>query len=142
MKQVFFGSLGKLDEPEQFNEFIKNIDDFKVTVERTKHIRTDQQNKALHLWFTLLAVELNNAGFDMRKLIREGIDIPWSKDTVKEYLWRPVQKVMFGKKSTTQLETHELDKIWETLNRHIGERTGIHVPFPSEDDLSLGWFVD
>jgi len=133
---VFWGEKGKLTDPKQFEEHIKTLEkEFAVTVEPIKKTRTSQQNRALHLYFTLLATELNNAGFDMRKVIREGIDIPWSKDTVKEYLWRPVQKVMFGKKSTTQLKTTDIDKIFDVVNRHIGERTGVHVEFPSAEEL-------
>lgn len=95
--------------------------------------RTSNQNNSLHLWFRLLADELNSGGFDMRTLIRDEIDIPWNEYSVKEYLWRPVQIAQLGKKSTTKLTTDEIDKVYETINRAVGERTGIHVPFPSLD---------
>ena len=93
--------------------------------------RTKLQNRALHKFFALLAEELNDAGYDMKKTLKPEIDIPWSKDTIKEYLWRPIQEAQLRKCSTTQLNTKEIDKIYNTLNRHIGERFGIHVPFPS-----------
>lgn len=97
--------------------------------------RTITQNSALHLFFEMLACELNNAGYDMRKVMKENVDIPWNKDTVKEYLWKPVQEMQLLKKSTTELEKKEVDLIYETLNRHLGERFGIHVEFPSEETL-------
>ena len=64
--------------------------------------RTDLQNRSLHLWFTLLADALNEAGFDIRKTIREGLEISWTPENVKELLWRPVMKTLVLKGSTTQ----------------------------------------
>ncbi len=100
-------------------------------------IRTRQQNKALHVLFQLLANELNENGLDMRKTLKPGVEIPWSKMAVKEYLWRPIQEAQFAKKSTTQLTTKEVDEVFDTINRHIGERFGIHIPFPSIEDLLI-----
>lgn len=97
--------------------------------------RTTRQNNALHLFFTLLAQELNAGGFDMRKVIRDEVDIPWNTYSVKEYLWRPIQETQLGKRSTTKLTTKEIDQIYDTLNRALAERTGVHVPFPSIEIL-------
>lgn len=54
-------------------------------------------------------------------------------ETIKEYLWRPIQEAQLQKKSTTQLDTTEINKVYETLNRHLGEKTGVHIAFPSFD---------
>lgn len=97
--------------------------------------RTNQQNKALHLFYTLLADALNQAGYDMRETIRQDVDIPWTPVTVKEYLWRPIQKAYLREKSTTRLKTKDIDKVYDIVNKVIGERTGVHVPFPSIDNL-------
>lgn len=97
--------------------------------------RTLQQNKALHVLFTLLADELNTAGLDMRKTLKPGVDIPWNGKTVKEFLWRPIQQAQLGKESTTELTTKEIDEVFETINRHLGEKFGLHVPFPSIDEV-------
>lgn len=99
--------------------------------EQVNKRRTHQQNKALHKFFELLADELNNAGFDMKRTLRADIDIPWQPDTVKEYLWRPVQKAQLLKESTTELDTKEIDMIVDTLTRHLGQKTGVTVEFPS-----------
>lgn len=96
-------------------------------------MRTPQQNKALHKYFELLADELNAAGYDMKRTLRHDVDIPWTPETIKEYLWRPIQEAQLQKKSTTQLDTTEINKVYETLNRHLGEKTGVHVAFPSFD---------
>jgi len=100
-------------------------------------IRTDKQNKALHLYFTHLAEELNNAGYDMRKTLKPSVDIPWNSKTVKEFLWRPVMKAQLGKESTTDLTTKEIDLVFETITRHFAEKFGISVAFPSIEELMM-----
>lgn len=95
--------------------------------------RTLRQNRALHKYFSLLAEELNAAGYDFRKTLRQDIDVPWSGEMVKEYLWRPVQLAQLKKESTTDMTTKDIDKVFDTLNRHLGTRFGIHVPFPCEE---------
>lgn len=98
-------------------------------------LRTEQQNKSLHLFYRLLADELNNAGLDMRRTLKPEIDIPWNETTVKEYLWRPIQQAQIGKKSTKDLKKNEIDLIYNTLNLHLSEKFGIHVEFPSYQSL-------
>jgi len=97
--------------------------------------RTDAQNRALHLLFTQLAEQLNDMGFDMRKTLKPEIDIPWNGKTIKEYLWRPIMKAQLGKESTTELTTKEIDEVFDTINRHLGEKFGVNISFPSIDSL-------
>lgn len=100
-------------------------------------IRTGQQNKALHVLFQLLANALNEAGLDMRKTLKPTIEIPWSGAGVKEYLWRPIQKAQLNKDSTTTLTTVEIDAVFDTLNKHLGQTFGLHVPFPSIEEILI-----
>lgn len=104
----------------------------KLTLEQQ---RTIQQNKALHLYFQMVAESLNEAGLDMRKVLKPAIDIPWSKESVKEFMWKPIQNIQLRKKSTTELTTKDIDIVFDTLNRHLGEKLGIHIPFPSLDAI-------
>jgi len=97
--------------------------------------RSPQQNKAMHLLFEMIAIELNDAGLDMRKTLKPEIEIPWTKDTVKEYLWRPVQKTQFMKKSTTELDDKEVGEVFETLNRWLAQRHGVSFEFPSIEQV-------
>ncbi len=106
-------------------------------MKETEKQRTNRQNRALHLYFKMLADVLNDAGLDMKKVLKPEIDIPWSKDTIKEYLWRPIQKAQVMKESTTQLTTKEIDLIFDTLNRHLSEKFGITEPFPSIEEIML-----
>src|SRR3990167_1784755 len=98
--------------------------------------RTTQQNRALHLYFGLVAEELNDAGLDMRAILKPEVDIPWTARNVKEFLWRPVQKIQLGKVSTTDLATKEIDVVFETVNRHLAKH-GIHVPFPNIEEIMM-----
>ena len=102
------------------------------TKQKTTEQRTIKQNSALHLYFTFLADELNNAGYDMRRTLKEGVDIPWNTQNIKDYLWKPVQESLLGKKSTTELTTTEIDKIVDILTRHLA-KFGVSVEFPNED---------
>ncbi len=69
----------------------------------------------------------------MRKTLKPGVEIPWSGNTVKDYLFRPIMKAQTGKDSTTELTTKEIDAVYDTLNRHLGEKFGVTVGFPSNE---------
>jgi len=92
--------------------------------------RTEKQNRALHKFFTQLAEVLNDAGLDQRTVLKPNIQIPWSPESIKENLWRPVQEVYLGKRSTTELDTKDINAIYDIINRHLGERFGVFVDFP------------
>ena len=99
-----------------------------------KHIdtaRTDNQNRALHLYLSWVAKELNSAGYTVQLVLKEKMDLDWDMEKVKELLWRPAQVAILGKKSTTELsKLEDIDKVYDHLTRHLGEKLGIHVPFP------------
>ena len=99
--------------------------------------RTIKQNKSIHLYFKLLAYELNEAGFDVMKTMSHDIAIPWNEHLIKELIWKKVQRVMTDKRSTTKLDTSEVSKVYEVINRHLAETTGVSVPFPDSYGLSL-----
>lgn len=97
--------------------------------------RTTKQNSALHLYFTLLADELNLAGLDIRKTLKADFSIPWSGERVKELIWRPIQEAQLKKSSTTDLTTKEIDLVFDTINRAMSENHGITVIFPSKEEV-------
>lgn len=99
--------------------------------------RTLSQNRALHKLFTLYADSLNDAGYDMKRTLKHDVDIPWRAETVKEFLWRPIQEAMLRKESTTELTTNEIDQVYDVLNKHLGEVTGVHVAFPSIEGILM-----
>lgn len=99
--------------------------------------RTTKQNAALHKLFSELADELNENGLDMRKTLKPTIDIRWDGKMVKEYIWRPLMKVQLGKSSTTEMTTSDIDKVFETINKHFAEKFGLQIDFPSIESLMM-----
>jgi hypothetical protein len=99
--------------------------------------RTQQQNRSMHLAFRLLADSLNQAGLDQRKVLKPSVAIPWTGASVKQMLFKPIMDAMTTKKSTTELEKNgEIDYVWDTLMRHLGEKFGIeYIPLPSLQGL-------
>lgn len=95
--------------------------------------RSDQQRKAIEVYCNELAKAMNAAGLDQRAVLasmREGVEIPWSQDRVKDTLWREVQKAMLDKTSTTNLSRQEVSQVYETLNKWTSQTLGVSVPFP------------
>lgn len=100
--------------------------------------RTLSQNNSLHLWFEQLAEALNDAGYSVQLVLKEKMELDWSKESIKELLWRPAQRAILGKHSTTELDKHEdISLIYDHLNRHLGEKFHLHVPFPSIPDGAM-----
>ena len=101
--------------------------------------RTEKQNDSLHLYFENVAQALNEQGLTVRVVLEvieeRGVDMMWSKELVKEILWRRIQKKNLGKQSTTQLESDEITKIYDMLNKFLSEEFYIHEPFPSIETL-------
>lgn len=93
--------------------------------------RTLTQNRAIHKYFSMLAEALNDAGLDMKKTLKPEIDIPWTGESVKSHLWKPILESMTNEKSTTKMNTTDPSAVYETLNRHLSAKFGISVPFPS-----------
>lgn len=54
--------------------------------------------------------------------------------SLKEILWRPIQESMVGEKSTTKLAKIEVNDVYDVLNRALGQKLGIHVPFPNDEN--------
>lgn len=122
-KELFIAQMSKLYDEHKY---------LRVTVKTGKQ-RTQAQNRALHKYLTMLSDALNDAGLDMKKTLKPDIDIPWTTDSAKDYLWRPVQKALTGKDSTTKPDTKEYIYIYEVLSRHMVDKFGINVQWPSED---------
>ena len=79
----------------------------------------------------MLADALNDAGYDMKKTLKPEVEIPWTPEMVKEHLWKPIQKIMMDKESTTEMETMDPDEVYRVLDRFMAEKFGISVDWPS-----------
>ena len=90
--------------------------------------RTSQQRKALELWCRLLSEDLNAAGLDQRKMLKPSIEIPWSQESVKSQLFRPVFTAMTGLESTADADPSDYNKVYEVLCRHLSTKLGVTAP--------------
>ena len=94
--------------------------------------RTALQNNSIHLLFKKTADELNGAGLDIKQAIPARVQ--WSLQSVKDYIWRTLQKARTGKDSTTQLNTTEIDEVYDEYNKYLSEHN-IHVPFQCVENM-------
>lgn len=94
----------------------------------TEREKTPSQRSALHVWLEQLAEVLNEGGFDMKKVLKPEVDIPWTKLSAKQYLYKPVLEAMTGKSSTEEMNTIEPSKVCDVVGRHLAAKFGIVVP--------------
>ena len=102
-----------------------------VKGERAK--RTALQRKAIQVYCRLLAGRFNDAGLDMVTVLKEKeTEVSWTMESVKDVIWRGIQDALFpDKPSTTQLETHEVTKVYEQIARHMATKFDINQSFPN-----------
>ena len=105
----------------------------KVSAKSAKK-RTLTQNRSIHKYCKLLSEAFNEAGLDMQTVLAEGASIPWSETKVKDDIWKKVQFAALGKKSTTELEKHEVTKVYEIVSLHLSQTFGVFVPFPAKEN--------
>ncbi len=97
---------------------------------KTGRQRTTTQNAALHLFCGQLSETLNDAGLDFRVFVKQGYPVPFTKELVLDYIWRPIQKAITGMESTTKPTRNEYSAIYDSLNVKIAEY-GVYVPWPT-----------
>ena len=114
-------SLAKFQDADYIQIDIKNMD-----------TRTIKQNASMYLYFTMIATQLNKRG---HRIDPKGLNIDWSPIRVKELIWKEFQKVVLGKESTKLLDRQELTKVYDYMNRYLGERFGFNVEFPNKEQL-------
>lgn len=98
--------------------------------------RTSQQNKAIHVYCHNVALAMNEHGFDLEAILNaKKVDVPCTPENIKDVVFKGIMVVLFPEiTSTTELETNQVTKVYETMNRWLGNNFGVHVPFPSEED--------
>jgi hypothetical protein len=98
--------------------------------------RTSTQNKAIHVYLEMVARELSNQGQTLQGVVKQiaWTEITPTKQAIKEVLWRPVMEIVTGKKSTTELTTAEVSKVYEIISMFLAKNFSIDLPFPSEEN--------
>ncbi len=96
---------------------------------------TPQQNKSVNLYCRQLAEAMGEQGLDIVETLTKAVDRPWTEKSVKELLFKDLLFRAYGHTSTTKASTKEISEIYEVLNRHTSQNWGIHVPFPSDEEI-------
>lgn len=97
--------------------------------------RTLTQNRCIHKYCDMLALDLNAAGYDRiisSPVLSEPLTVPWVKETVKQDIWHRVQMALTQKESSTELKTKEVNIIYEAISRRMAEAFGVSTPFPTQ----------
>ena len=100
--------------------------------------RTEQQNKALHLYLTRVAAELDANHHTLQDVVKHiiKVEIKPTMHNIKEVVWREIQKAQLGKDSTTFLTKSEMGEIYEIMNKWLGTYFSIHIPWPDNPDVA------
>lgn len=71
-----------------------------------------------------MAEELDKNGHTLQNVVEkiQKAEIRPTMSNLKEALWKPYQFAALGKESTTQLDKLEVDKVYEGLNKFLGEQ--------------------
>lgn len=95
-------------------------------------IRSTAQNRALHKLCQDIADYCTEHGITA-EVVLGGFEVYPTPETIKMMI-RKAGEEKYGKKSTSELTTTELQKCYEdVVQRHIAEKTGEYFPFPSEE---------
>ena len=104
-----------------------------VEISRMFDARTLQQNKALHLYLSNMALKMADAGITQNKIlemVKDGFELPISMHFLKD-MFKIVAQAQCNKKSTAKLSTKEMQIVYEIFNSRIGEMTGVSMAWPS-----------
>ena len=109
--------------------------EYTVEVKQVRDSRTDQQRKAIEMYCKLMSAALNDAGFSYTGFVeivaKNGVQVPFDQIKFKES-WRMVQIAMTGKKSTADLNSDEVTKIYDVVNQKFIDMTnGVSIEFPN-----------
>ena len=62
------------------------------------------------------------------------LEMRYTPDLVKNHIWRPIQETLFDIKSTTKINTEQINEIMDVLIKFFAER-GIVLEFPNKEQL-------
>lgn len=91
--------------------------------------RTSNQNRALHLWFSLVSDEANEKGLTLNELFTKPHNMRITPEALK-MLFKEYAKRMYSKDSTTKLTKQEINILIEVFDQVYAERLDCTIPFP------------
>jgi len=127
-----------LSQTSQFLEISRKLPELrlkgaKIEVKELSKKRTLSQNSALHKYFDLIAKQFQELGLTynyMNQFTGHTIELAYTSNLVKDFIWRPIQQTLFNIESTTEIDTNQINQIIEVLTLHFGKH-GIKIDFPS-----------
>lgn len=81
----------------------------------------------------------NTIGLDMKVVLKPNIKIWWTPEAIKNELFKPVMKSMYGLEHTADMNTAQVSKVYEQIAKLIGEKHGVEIEFPSKEQLDDYW---
>ena len=94
--------------------------------------RTTQQNRAFHKYIALLAKALADSGHDMRTLIT--VEITPTPENVKATIVHEIMTKLYPDiTSTAELNTEQINTLYEVINRATAEKLDINIDFPARE---------
>lgn len=105
-----------------------NVVSLSMLIGRT---RSSRQRAALEVWCRTVADLFNESGITRSihsSIFRDGeMECPWSQASVKDEIWRPMQRAIAKVESTTEATTKQYVEVYEALVRAFGNK-GITLP--------------
>lgn len=142
------GHFHHIQNKQQFEQFVNYVfayfeehKEFQAQLVVPMKNRSLRQNNAIHLYCQNLATVFNENDLTVVpvvKSMKEGADIPWSSESIKELIWRPIQLAKVGHDKTSKLETKQVADVYDTINAWSSIRHGIAVEFPSMQERKHG----
>tara|TARA_R110000803_G_scaffold46533_1_gene97621 strand:+ start:1435 stop:1845 length:411 start_codon:yes stop_codon:yes gene_type:complete len=97
--------------------------------------RTELQNKAVWVWCTQVAEILHKNGLRFEVKVLKPIFIPYDKDLVHTWIYKPVLKAWTDKNSTKDMNTIEPSEVTTIISAHFATERAITLPaFPNWRD--------
>ncbi len=106
-----------------------------ITIKKRVKQRSIPQNASLHLYCDIEAEKLTDAGYSQRGLfdkMNTSFDLDITPEMIKN-IFRSVGLKMFGKKSTADLTTTEINEVYLAVDKGFAQLFGVTTPWPSNE---------
>lgn len=97
--------------------------------------RSPEQNRAMHKGFTQIADYLVENNITIQSAFKD-LEIRPTMEVIKS-IFRQIAQAKYGVESTRDLETQQVDQVWEDMTKALSENTGVYFAFPSIESESL-----
>ena len=106
---------------------------------------SDKQMASIHIAYREFAKLLNDAGYDIKRAIEEGligsIGVPFTEQNVKQIFGYTILRALYPEKfeepdapKHPRLSTKETQEVFEVLNRAMATKFGVSMDFPHKGE--------